>query len=46
MVVVSHNHYDHLDIPTLKKLSNKYSPKNSRWSKKWRFIKRRDRKFH
>jgi L-ascorbate metabolism protein UlaG (beta-lactamase superfamily) len=27
IVVVSHNHYDHLDIPTLKKLSNKYSPK-------------------
>jgi len=27
VVVVSHNHYDHLDIPTLKKLSEKHSPK-------------------
>lgn len=25
-VVVSHNHYDHLDIPTLKKLSEDYRP--------------------
>lgn len=26
LVIVSHNHYDHLDIPTLKKLSDKYAP--------------------
>jgi L-ascorbate metabolism protein UlaG (beta-lactamase superfamily) len=27
LVVVSHNHYDHLDIPTLKNLSDNHSPK-------------------
>jgi L-ascorbate metabolism protein UlaG (beta-lactamase superfamily) len=26
VVVISHNHYDHLDIPTLKDLSDKHSP--------------------
>lgn len=27
IVVVSHNHYDHLDLPTLKRLNDKFSPK-------------------
>lgn len=27
IVLVSHNHYDHLDLPTLKKLATTYAPK-------------------
>lgn len=27
VVVISHNHYDHLDLPTLKRLSKEHSPK-------------------
>ena len=27
VVMVSHNHYDHLDLPTLKRLASKYRPK-------------------
>jgi L-ascorbate metabolism protein UlaG (beta-lactamase superfamily) len=27
VVVVSHNHYDHLDLPTLKRLSKQHNPK-------------------
>lgn len=27
IVVISHNHYDHLDLPTLKRLSEEHSPK-------------------
>ncbi len=27
IILISHNHYDHLDIPTLKRLSNKFSSK-------------------
>jgi L-ascorbate metabolism protein UlaG (beta-lactamase superfamily) len=27
VVLVSHNHYDHLDVPTLRRLSSEYGPK-------------------
>jgi len=27
LVIISHNHYDHLDVPTLKRLIKKYNPK-------------------
>ncbi len=27
IVIISHNHYDHLDVPTLKKLIDKFNPK-------------------
>lgn len=27
VVIVSHNHYDHMDVPTLKRLADKYNPR-------------------